>query len=82
MRQEFIAHIKLYRKTREMIEAKITTGQIAVDDLVKYMDLLRKGIVDLGKPILPNARPEVVKATDDEGDAASILEKLIAGPSR
>lgn len=79
IRSELIAHLKLYRKTREIVEKRLEDPKIDVEDLTKYMELLRKGIVEMAKPVLPNARPEAVRVAEPEEDGETILRRLIEG---
>lgn len=80
--KELIAHLKLYKKLREMVERRIEDVSIDADTLTKYMELLRKGIVEMAKPIIPNARPVDAKPIESEENAEMILQRLIDGDSR
>lgn len=79
IRQELVAHLKLYRRTREIVEQHLNEDALDVDTLAKYMDLLRKGIVEMSKPILPNARPETVRPAAEDESTESILTRLMDG---
>lgn len=79
IRLELLAHLKLYRRVREIVEKRLADETLDADALAKYMELLRKGIVELAKPILPNARPETVRPTEPEEDGETILRRLIEG---
>lgn len=80
IRKELIAQLKLYRHTREMVQQRIESAGTALpaEDLAKFMDLLRRGIVELAKPIVAPARADDTrdKGKDDE-DPAKILAGLI-----
>ncbi len=80
IRAELIAHLKLYKRTREIVEKRLEHDDLLeVDDLTKYMELLRKGIVEMSKPILPNAKAGDVRPEANEEDAEKILQKLLEG---
>lgn len=81
IRQELIAHLKLYRRTREIIEQRMDVEGLSVDDLTKYMELLRKGIVEMAKPIVPQAQRAEAKPQRDEEDAEKVLANLLEGRS-
>ncbi len=76
IRAELIAHLKLYRRTREIVEKRIDLAGDAIspEDLSKFMDLLRRGIVEMSKPIVPNAKAEQAKPEVEEDP-----EKILAG---
>ncbi len=76
IRAELIAHLKLYKRIREIVERQIDTmgDNLAPEDLSKYMDLLRRGIVEMAKPIVPNAKAEQAKPEVEEDP-----EKILAG---
>lgn len=75
---ELIAHIRLYKRTREIVEKRLEDDLVDPDELSKYMDLLRKGIADLVKPFVAAARPETVKVAEEE-DGEKILARLLGG---
>lgn len=78
LKQELIAHLRLYKKTRELVEQRLSTGTMDTDELAKYMDLLRKGIVDMAKPFIASAKSTEARVEESE-DGEAILAKLIAG---
>lgn len=78
LKLELIAHLKLYRRMREMVEANLETASDDPDLLAKYMDLLRKGIADLAKPFVAAAKPESAKPAEEE-DGEKILARLLGG---
>lgn len=82
LRAELIAHLKLYKQVREVVQERINEGGLSADDLGKYMDLIRKGIVEMAKPVVPNAKASDVKPPEELESADSILNKLINGPGR
>lgn len=79
IRLELIAHLRLYKRTREIVEKRLADDSLDAEDLTKYMELIRKGIVEMAKPILPNARPEAVRPAEVEEDGEQILRRLIEG---
>lgn len=79
IRRELIAHLKLYRRTREIVEKRLAVDGLDVDELTKYMELLRKGIVEMSKPIIPQARAEAVRPAEETETSESILQKLLEG---
>jgi len=80
IRKELIAHLKLYRRLREIVQKKLDDlgDAISPDDLQKYMDLLRKGLVDMARPIVAPAKAESAKAVEEE-DPEKILASLLEG---
>lgn len=79
LRSELIAHIKLYKRTREIVESRLNNSDlIDPDELAKYMDLLRRGISDLSKPFVAAAKPETAKQVEEE-DGEKILARLLEG---
>ena len=82
IRQELVAHLRLYRKTRELVESRLDDRGISAEDLAKYMDLLRRGIGDLAKSVVPVARPAEAKTDDSGEDGETILARLIEGSAR
>ena len=46
LRAELIAHIKLYKIIREVVQERLASGAASMDadELGKFMDLLRRGI--------------------------------------
>jgi hypothetical protein len=75
LKQELIAHLRLYKKVREIVETQIESCSDP-DELAKYMDLLRKGIADLAKPFVAAAKPEIAKPIEEE-DGEKILARLL-----
>lgn len=82
LRAELIAHLRLYKQVREVVQERINEGGLSADDLGKYMDLIRKGIVEMAKPVVPTARQGDAKPPEDLESAESILAKLINGDGR
>lgn len=79
LKSELIAHIKLYKRTREIVEARLNSSElIDAEELTKYMDLLRRGISDLSKPFVAAAKPEAAKPAEEE-DGEKILARLLEG---
>lgn len=78
LRLELIAHIRLYKRTREIVEKRLRDDLVDPDELSKYMDLLRKGISDLAKPFIASAKPESAKPAEEE-DGEKILARLLGG---
>lgn len=79
IRAELIAHLKLYKKIREQVETRLETGTCDAEELSKYMELLRRGIVDMSKPFIAAARPDSARPAEVEEDGESILAKLLEG---
>lgn len=79
LRSELIAHLRLYKKIRQMVESRLDLGTADADELAKYMELLRRGIVDMSKPFIAAAKPEAARAAEPEEDGEAILAKLIGG---
>lgn len=79
IRLELIAHLRLYKKTREIIESRLELGTADADELTKYMDLLRKGIVEMAKPFIAAAKPDSSRSNEPEEDGEAILRKMIEG---
>lgn len=75
LKTELIAHIRLYKRTREIIEQRIDEV-VDPEELAKIMDLLRRGIVDLSKPFIATAKPENAKPAEEE-DGEKILQRLL-----
>lgn len=79
LRQELIAHLRLYKRSREIVERRLEEPGIDAEELTKYMDLLRKGIADMVKPFVAAARPEQAKSTEEAEDGQAILDRLLEG---
>lgn len=79
IRQELIAHLKLYRRTREIVEQRLSYDTIPIDDLTKYMELLRKGIVEMSKPIVPQAERSKAAVVEETEDPDRVLARLLEG---
>lgn len=77
LRAELIAHIRLYKRTREIVEQRLNEVTDP-EELAKIMDLLRRGIVDLSKPFIAVAKPEVARVVEEE-DGEKILARLLGG---
>jgi hypothetical protein len=82
IRGEAIANGKLYRRLRKLVEEKLDqqSTMMDVDELTKYMEVTRKGVVDLSKLIVAPVKAEA--ATDkgkEEDDPDAILEGLLKG---
>ncbi len=75
LKVELIAHIRLYKRTREIIEQRLEEVSDP-EELAKIMDLLRRGIVDLSKPFIATAKPETAKPAEEE-DGEKILARLL-----
>lgn len=82
IRKELLAHLRLYRKTREIVEARLDTGTADVDEISKYMDLLRKGIVEMAKPFVASAKPGEAARQEPEEDGETILRRMLQGATR
>lgn len=78
LKSELIAHLRLYRRMREMVEENLESAGQDPEILAKYMDLMRRGISDLVKPFVAAAKPETAKAAEEE-DGEKILARLLAG---
>jgi hypothetical protein len=79
IRAELLAHLRLYRRLREIVETKVQdAASLDVDALTKYMELLRKGITEMAKPIVPQAKSET-RQQEQEENASSILARLVTG---
>ena len=82
LRAELLAQLKLYRKIREMVEARVTTapvGEMDAEEVGKYMDLLRKGIVDIARTIAPATAGQARAAVEVE-NPEELLERMLSGP--
>lgn len=79
LRQELIAHLRLYKRTREIVEHRLQDDHLDADELTKYMDLLRKGIVEMAKPFVATARPEAARPDGDAESGEKILARLLEG---
>jgi hypothetical protein len=82
IRKELMAHLKLYKQLREIVQKKIDSvgGEMDPDTLTKLMDLLRKGVVEMAKPIIAPARSgEGSVKGEVEEDPEKILAGLIGG---
>lgn len=79
IKRELIAHLKIYRKLRELVTTKIDKDgeNMDAETLGKFMDLLRKGIVDMAKPIVAPAKADGAAKPDDE-DPQKILDGLLS----
>ncbi len=80
IKAELIAHLRLYKRMREMVERVLDNPDriLEPEDIAKYMDLLRKGIVDMSKPFIANAKPVDAKPEETE-DGEAILSRLLVG---
>jgi len=76
LRLELIAHLKLYKRMREVVERRLAED-LDAEELTKYMDLLRKGIADMVKPFVAVAKPESSRGAAEEEDGEAILRKLL-----
>lgn len=76
LKQELIAHLRLYRKMRELVETRLDDAAADPDLLAKYMELLRRGIADMVKPFVAAAKPETARPQDEE-DGEKILARLL-----
>ena len=79
IRAELLAHLRIYKRLREKVEQRLEMGELDTEELAKLMELVRKGIVEMAKPIIAPAKSEVAKPHEAEEDAAAILAKLIGG---
>ena len=85
IRKELNAHLKLYRKLRETVEKRIEAhgDTLTAEELTKYMDLLRRGLVELAKPIVAPAKADNASGKGEvEEDAEKILKGLLEGNGR
>lgn len=78
LRKELISHLKVYKRLREITQTKIDTlgDSLSPDDLAKFMDLLRRGIVDMARSIVAPAKAESAPKVE-EMDPEKILAELI-----
>jgi len=81
LRAELIAHLRLYKRVRGMVEKVLDNSDrtLDVDDIAKYMDLLRKGIVDMSKPFIATAKPQDAAREQAAEDGEHILQRPLAG---
>jgi hypothetical protein len=79
IKKELIAHLKLYKRLREIVQKRVDLvgDEMQPEDLGKLMDLLRKGVVDMARPIVANAKPDSAQKQDDE-DPQKILADLLS----
>lgn len=79
IRRELIKHIKVYTRTREIIEKHLNDRgeSMTPDEVAKYMDILRKGVVDLAKPIVAPAKAETAPKDSGEENVEVILRGLL-----
>lgn len=82
IRKELIQHLKLYKRTREIVEKRLSVDGLDVDELTKYMELLRKGIVEMSKPIIPQARAEAARPVETEEDPEALLQRILSGEKK
>jgi len=78
LKQELMAHLRLYKSMREVVEARLKDDSLDPDSLAKYMELIRRGISDMVKPFVASAKPSDTKPVDEE-DGAKILARLMEG---
>lgn len=81
IRQELVAHLKAYRRIRELIERRVETehSQMNIDELGKAADLLRKGISEMARSIVAPAKPEGSKGRGEEQSVEEILAEITGG---
>ena len=81
IRQELVAHLKAYRRIRELIERRVDAdhSQLSFDELGKAADLLRKGIGEMARSIVAPAKAEIAKDKGDEKSAEEILAEMMQG---
>lgn len=79
LQAELIAHLKLYKSIREVVQQRITTRStdMDADELGKFMDLLRRGIGDMTKALAPTKESNPVEETPE--DSSELLERLLGG---
>jgi ubiquinone biosynthesis protein UbiJ len=79
IKKELIAHLKLYRRLREIVQKRVDMhgDEMQPDDLSKFMDLLRKGVVEMARPIIGPAKGDS-NAKQDEEDPSKILAALLS----
>jgi|SRR5579885_2882119 len=81
IRNELMAHLKVYKTLRELVQKKIEDrgDQLAPAELAQFMDLLRRGIVEMAKPIVAPAKAETAKTAVEEEDPEKIIAELTKG---
>lgn len=79
IKKELVAHLKLYKRLREIVQKRVEVSgdSMLPEDLSKFMELLRKGVVDMARPILATAKPDHAPKLEDE-DPQKILAALLS----
>ena len=81
IRAELIAHLKLYRKIRELVEKRIGRDEsLDAEEISKYMDLLRRGIGDMAKAIAPTK--DATRVPESEISSEELLDQLLVGDTQ
>lgn len=84
IRRELISHLKLYRRCREAIQKRLDGGGVdtlGAEEIGKFMELLRKGINDLGRSVIATPKATGEKVTEEQS-GEELLREMLEGRER